>query len=82
QYYELFSAQGRGPAENWKVSGSSIRKVFDKELHTYVYSLEGSPSTCKMTLPSDKRKPCKFSPKLTQEKQFYSYGYFVLTDLL
>uniref|UniRef100_A0A1I8FTA4 DUF667 domain-containing protein n=1 Tax=Macrostomum lignano TaxID=282301 RepID=A0A1I8FTA4_9PLAT len=31
--------------------------VFDKELHTYVYSLEGSPSTCKMTLPSDKRKP-------------------------
>uniref|UniRef100_A0A1I8HJ28 DUF667 domain-containing protein n=1 Tax=Macrostomum lignano TaxID=282301 RepID=A0A1I8HJ28_9PLAT len=57
QYYELFSAQGRGPAENWKVSGSSIRKVFDKELHTYVYSLEGSPSTCKMTLPSDKRKP-------------------------
>lgn len=56
-YFEIFSAQGKDGLVNWKLVGSpGIKKVYEKEVKGFVYSLEGSSSTTKMTLPKDLRQ--------------------------
>ena len=52
---EIFSAQGRDPLSKWRLhgSGAAIRKVYDKDVKSYVYYLEGEPTTTKITLPKD-----------------------------
>ena len=58
---EVFSAHGRNPASEWKLSGtaSSIRREYDKEVKGYVYVLEGGPTLTKMSLPKDEKQCCK-----------------------
>ncbi|XP_013404893.1 uncharacterized protein C3orf67 homolog [Lingula anatina] len=56
-FFEVFSAQGKDPVANWKLSGGSgIRKVYDKEVKSYIYSLEGSGATTKMHIPKDSKQ--------------------------
>ncbi|KAL0978134.1 hypothetical protein UPYG_G00166590 [Umbra pygmaea] len=52
---EIFSAQGKDPVAKWKLSGgqSAINKEFDKEVKSFVLSLEGSSQTIKMQMPKD-----------------------------
>ncbi|XP_053492660.1 uncharacterized protein C3orf67 homolog isoform X4 [Ictalurus furcatus] len=55
---EVFSAQGKDPVANWKLSGQpSISKMFDKEMKGFVYSLKGSSQTHRMQLPKDGKTP-------------------------
>lgn len=57
---DVFSAQGRDPAAQWKLTGS-VRKVFDKEVRGYVYTLEGgtSTTTTRMKLPKSDKGSCE-----------------------
>ncbi|XP_064821919.1 uncharacterized protein C3orf67 homolog [Oncorhynchus masou masou] len=52
---EIFSAQGKDPVAKWKLCGgkSAINKEFDKEVKSFVYSLEGSSHAIKMQMPKD-----------------------------
>ncbi|XP_055768284.1 uncharacterized protein C3orf67 homolog isoform X2 [Salvelinus fontinalis] len=52
---EIFSAQGKDPVAKWKLCGgkSAINKEFDKEVKSFVYSLEGSSQAIKMQMPKD-----------------------------
>ena len=54
-FVEVFSAQGRDPLSKWRLSGSvsAIRKVYEKEVKSYVYALEGQTTTTKISLPKD-----------------------------
>lgn len=53
-YFEVFSAQGKDPTSLWKLQGGSgIRKVYDRDVKSYVYSLEGTAATTKMQIPKD-----------------------------
>ena len=60
-YVEVFSAQGRDPAAQWKLTGS-VKKEFDKEVRGNVYALEGgtSTTTTKMTLPKLDKSSCNY----------------------
>lgn len=52
----MFSAQGRELlSKKCKVTGSSstIRKQYDKDVKSYVYILEGEPTTTKIQFPKD-----------------------------
>ncbi|KAK3579069.1 hypothetical protein CHS0354_029929 [Potamilus streckersoni] len=53
--FEVFSPQGKDPAVLWKVTGN-VKKVYDRDVKSYVYALEGSPATNKMQLPKDSRQ--------------------------
>jgi len=53
-YVEIFSAQGKDPAAKWAQSGK-VQRIFDKGVKSYVYMLEGGPST-KMQVPRDERQ--------------------------
>lgn len=56
-YFEIFSAQGKDVLANWKlVGGAGIKKVYEREVKGFIYSLEGTTSTTKMTLPKDSRQ--------------------------
>ncbi|XP_069499853.1 protein CFAP20DC [Ambystoma mexicanum] len=57
-FVEIFSAQGKDPTAKWKLLGSpsAIWKVFDKEVKTFVFVLEGSSQTNKMQLPKDNKQ--------------------------
>ncbi|XP_074646919.1 protein CFAP20DC-like isoform X2 [Tubulanus polymorphus] len=56
-YFDVFSVQGKDPLANWKQTGSSsIRKVYDKEVKSYIYNLEGHGATTKIQLPKDSRQ--------------------------
>ncbi|XP_071237310.1 protein CFAP20DC [Salvelinus alpinus] len=52
---EIFSAQGKDPVAKWKLCGgkSAINKEFDKEVKSFVYSLEGSSQAIQMQMPKD-----------------------------
>ena len=52
----MFSAQGRDPlSKKCKVTGSSssIQKQYDKDVKSYVYVLEGEPTTTKIQFPKE-----------------------------
>ncbi|KAJ8301141.1 hypothetical protein KUTeg_020128 [Tegillarca granosa] len=51
-YFEIFTPQGKDVTANWKISGG-IKRMYDKEVKSYVYSLEGTPATTRMQLPKD-----------------------------
>lgn len=57
---EVFTAQGRDPAAQWKLTGS-VKKEFDKSLRGYVYALDGgtSTTTTRMQLPKSDKNTCK-----------------------
>lgn len=59
-YVDVFSAQGRDPAAQWKLTGS-VKKEFDKLVRGYVYALEGgaSTTTTRMQLPKADKSSCK-----------------------
>ncbi|XP_051873584.1 uncharacterized protein C3orf67 homolog [Pristis pectinata] len=55
-FVEIFSSQGKDPVARWKLCGSpAVQKVFDKEVKSYVYILEGSCQRNKMQLPKDSK---------------------------
>ncbi|XP_059800218.1 uncharacterized protein C3orf67 homolog isoform X1 [Hypanus sabinus] len=55
-FVEIFSSQGKDPVARWKLCGSpAVQKVFDKEVKSYVYILEGSCQRNKMQLPKDNK---------------------------
>ena len=60
-FVEVFSAQGRNPAAEWKQNGT-IRLEYDKEVKSNVYVLEGGPTLTKMSLPRDE-KHCRKLPR-------------------
>ncbi|XP_067907715.1 uncharacterized protein C3orf67 homolog isoform X2 [Heterodontus francisci] len=56
-FVEIFSSQGKDPVAKWKLCGSpAVQKVFDKEVKSYVYILEGSSQRNKMQLPKDSKQ--------------------------
>uniref|UniRef100_A0A4W3H0T2 CFAP20 domain containing n=1 Tax=Callorhinchus milii TaxID=7868 RepID=A0A4W3H0T2_CALMI len=56
-FVEIFSSQGKDPVAKWKLCGSpAIHKVFDKDVRSYVYVLEGSSQINKMQLPMDSKQ--------------------------
>lgn len=65
---DVFSAQGRDPAAQWKLTGS-VKKEFDKLVRCYVYALEGgaSTTTTHMKLPKSDKSSCKL---LTASSRF------------
>lgn len=58
---DVFSAQGRDPASQWKLTGS-VKKEFDKLVRGYVYTMEGgaSTTTTRMQLPKSDKSSCKY----------------------
>lgn len=56
---EVFSAQGRDPVAKWRLTGSASakNKVYDKDVKSFVYILEGETTTTKMSLPKDEKQP-------------------------
>ncbi|GCC21907.1 hypothetical protein chiPu_0000290 [Chiloscyllium punctatum] len=59
-FVEIFSSQGKDPVAKWKLCGSpAVQKVFDKEVKSYVYILEGSSQRNKMQLPKDSKQSRK-----------------------
>ena len=57
---EVFSAQGRDPVSQWKLTGS-VKKDYDKSLKGYVYRMEGGSSTTstRMQLPKNEKLSCE-----------------------
>ncbi|XP_064632404.1 protein CFAP20DC-like [Lineus longissimus] len=56
-YFEIFSVHGKDPVANWRLTGGAgVRKAYDKEVKSFVYSLEGSVATTKMQLPKDSKQ--------------------------
>ena len=55
---EVFSAQGRDPVAKWRLTGSASmkNKVYDKDVKSFVYILEGETTTTKMSLPKDEKQ--------------------------
>lgn len=55
---EVFSAQGKDPVAKWRLSGSqsAFKKIFDKDVKSYVYVLEGESITTKMSIPKDEKQ--------------------------
>ncbi|XP_069141181.1 protein CFAP20DC-like isoform X2 [Argopecten irradians] len=51
-YFEILTLQGKESSAHWKFSGG-VKKVFDKEVKSYIYSLEGTTSTTKVHFPKD-----------------------------
>lgn len=62
-FVDVFSAQGRDPAAQWKLTGS-VRKEFDKSIRGYAYVLEGgvSTTTTRMQLPKSDKSLCELCP--------------------
>ncbi|XP_060065672.1 protein CFAP20DC-like [Ylistrum balloti] len=50
--FELLTLQGKESSAHWKFSGG-VKKVYDKEVKSFIYSLEGTPSTTKVHYPKD-----------------------------
>ncbi|XP_069062642.1 protein CFAP20DC [Pleurodeles waltl] len=57
-FVDIFSAQGKDPTAKWKLFGSpsAIWKVFDKDVKSFVFVLEGSSQTNKMQLPKENKQ--------------------------
>ena len=57
---DVFSAQGRDPTSQCRLFGS-VKRVYDKQLHGFVYVLEGGTSTTssRIQLPKDAKAKCK-----------------------
>ncbi|XP_072026449.1 protein CFAP20DC-like [Amphiura filiformis] len=54
---EIFSSQGKDPLGKWKLMGSSsIQKVYEKKVKSYVHVLEGATTTTKIQLPKDSKQ--------------------------
>ncbi|OWF55807.1 uncharacterized protein C3orf67 homolog [Mizuhopecten yessoensis] len=51
-FFEVLTLQGKESSAHWKFSGG-VKKVYDKEVKSYIYSLEGTPSTTKVHFPKD-----------------------------
>ena len=59
---DVFSAQGRDPTAQWRLIGM-VKRHYDKELHSYVYMLEGgaSSTSTRMQLPKSDKTLCKLT---------------------
>ncbi|KAL5014677.1 hypothetical protein ScPMuIL_008947 [Solemya velum] len=53
-FFEIFTPQTKDSVANWKLC-SGVRKAYEKEVKSYVYSLEGTTATTKMQLPKDSK---------------------------
>jgi len=51
---EVFSAQGRDPVAQWKLSGP-VKREYDRQVRGYVYVMEGGSSTTRMQLPKSEK---------------------------
>lgn len=52
---EILTAQGKDPLSKWRVSGNPnfLKRQYEKEVKSNIYSFEGSTTTCKLQLPKD-----------------------------
>ncbi|XP_062522796.1 protein CFAP20DC-like [Corticium candelabrum] len=82
-FVEVFSAHGRNPASEWKLSGtaSSIRREYDKEVKGYVYVLEGGPTLTKMSLPKDEKQCLGLVQPMIVFQLYVSHGERFSIDL-
>ncbi|XP_032221977.2 protein CFAP20DC isoform X1 [Nematostella vectensis] len=57
-FVEVFSAQGRDPVSKWRLCGnaSTAKKIFDRDVKSYVFILEGESTTTKMSIPKDEKQ--------------------------
>ena len=53
-HVEVFSAQGRDPVAQWKLSGP-VKREYDRQVRGYVYVMEGGSSTTRMQLPKSEK---------------------------
>lgn len=55
---EILSAQGKDPLSKWKISGgnNAVKRVYEKDVKSFVFYLEGSTATSKLQLPKDGTK--------------------------
>ena len=60
-HVDVFSAQGRDPTSQCRLVGS-VKRLYDKDLHGYVYTLEGgfSSTASRLQMPKDERSTCKW----------------------
>ncbi|XP_077982814.1 protein CFAP20DC-like [Glandiceps talaboti] len=56
-YFEVFSAQGKDTISKWKVVGSAsaVKKVYDKDVKSYVVVVEGGSATTRIQMPKDNK---------------------------
>ncbi|XP_015910183.2 uncharacterized protein [Parasteatoda tepidariorum] len=54
KYIELFETNNQKLQKNWKIH-TSVRKIYDKESKTYIFSLHGSSPVPVMFLPKEKK---------------------------
>nr|XP_039265245.1 protein CFAP20DC-like [Styela clava] len=59
---EILSCQGKDPLNKWRISGGSgaAKRIYEKDLKSFVYHLEGSTATSKLQLPKDGTKQTLF----------------------
>ncbi|XP_070558108.1 protein CFAP20DC-like [Ptychodera flava] len=55
-YFDVFGVQGKDPVSKWKVAGSAVRKVYDKDVKSYVVVIEGGTATTRIQLPKDNKQ--------------------------
>jgi hypothetical protein len=61
-YFEVFNPAVKDPLANFKVVGPhGIQKIYDKDVKSSVYQLDGIPTTTKLTLPKNSREQRKIS---------------------
>lgn len=57
---DVFTAQGRDPSSQCRLTGA-VKRLYDKQLHSYVYELEGGVSSTqsRIQIPKDDKNTCK-----------------------
>ena len=73
----MFSAQGRDPlSKKCKVTGStsSVQKQYDKDVKSYVYILEGEPTTTKIQFPKEDKHGLFLTQKFLVFQLFVPVG--------
>ncbi|KFV81792.1 Uncharacterized protein C3orf67, partial [Struthio camelus australis] len=83
-FVEIFSAQGKNPGAQWKISGnpSAIWKEYDKEVKGFVFVLEGSSQINKMQLPKEARQTLGLIQQFLTLQIFVPLGQDFSTELL
>ena len=74
----MFSAQGRDPlSKKCKLTGSSgnIHKQYDKDVKSYVYVLEGEPTTTKIQFPKEDKHGLFLTQKFLVFQLFVPVGH-------
>ncbi|RNA36566.1 hypothetical protein BpHYR1_036434 [Brachionus plicatilis] len=53
-FFEIFNSSRKEPYDGFSLTGLyGIRKIFDQDLKSSVYKLEGSPNTTKISIPNE-----------------------------